>query len=103
MLCHKTGRSGQCNVSTVSTAQQSYSEAQDDPGGRGDTHSRLLAISTVVFTLTMSVCGPPSNSFRPAETYCYNRDMSQAASHTICTHGGSHAALPSSRIFENGF
>ena len=75
--CSVTRQAGAVNVqvSTVSTAQQSYSEAQDDPGGRGDTHSRMLAISTVVFTLTMSVCGPPSNSFRPAESYCYNSNL----------------------------
>ena len=34
--------------------------------------------------------------------YCYNRGMSWTASHTICTHAGSHAALPSSRFFKRG-
>ena len=29
-------------------------------------------------------------------------DISRAASRTICTHGGPHAALPSSRIFKRG-
>ena len=48
------------HVSTVSPAQQSLSEAQDDPGGRGDTHSPLVAVTTMVSTLTKSVCGPPS-------------------------------------------
>ena len=33
---------------------------------------------------------------------CHNRIMSRAASRTICMHGGSHAALPSSRIFKRG-
>ena len=36
------------------------SEAQDDPGRRGDSHSPLVAVTTVVSTLTTSVCGPPS-------------------------------------------
>ena len=36
----------------------SHSEAQDHSEGRGDTHSPLVAISTVVSTLTTSVCGP---------------------------------------------
>ena len=40
------------------------------------------------------------SSFHTAGTYCHNRDMSQMASRTICMLGGSHAALPSSRIFE---
>ena len=47
------------HVSTISPAQQSDSEAQDHPGGRGDTHSPLVAVTTVVLTFTMSVCGPP--------------------------------------------
>ena len=34
--------------------------------------------------------------------YRYNRVSSRTKSHTICTHGGSHAALPSSRIFRRG-
>ena len=54
------------HVSTISPAQQSHSEAQDDPGGRGDTHSPLVAVTTMVSTLTMSVCGPPSILSVPA-------------------------------------
>ena len=42
------------------------------------------------------------NSNKSAEAYCHNRDMSRAAGYTICTHVGSHAALPSSRVFERG-
>ena len=49
------------HVSTgVSPAQQSQSEAQDDPGGRGDTHSLPVAITTIVSTLATTVCGLPS-------------------------------------------
>ena len=45
------------HVSTISPARQSHSEAQDDPGGRGDIHSPLVAVRIVVSTLTTSVCG----------------------------------------------
>ena len=48
------------HVSTVSPARQSHSEAQDHPGGRGDTNSPLVAVTTVVSTFTTSVCGPPT-------------------------------------------
>ena len=41
----------------------------------------------------------PSQPWLPT---VHNRDMSRAASHIICTHRGSHAALPSSRIFKRG-
>ena len=47
------------HVSTVSPAQQSHSEAQDHPGGRSDSNSPLVAITTVFSTPTMPVCGPP--------------------------------------------
>ena len=99
--CTVTGVAGKVDihVSTVCPAHQSHSEAQDDPGGRGDTHSPLVAVTTVVSTLATIVYGLPSIL---SVTYCHNRDMSQAASCTICTHGGSHASLPSSRIFEGG-
>ena len=52
------------HVSTVFPAQQSHSEAQDDPGGRGDTPSPLVAVTTEVSTLATAVCGPPSIEFR---------------------------------------
>ena len=60
--CSVTGLAGtvDLHVSTVSPAQQSHLEAHDDPGGRGDTHSPLVAITTVVSTLATTVCGPPS-------------------------------------------
>ena len=41
-------------------------------------------------------------SSHTAETYFQNVGFSRMASHTICMHGGSHAALPSSRIFRRG-
>ena len=49
------------HVSTgVSPAQQSHSQALDDPGGRGDTHSPPVAVTTIVSTLATTVCGIPS-------------------------------------------
>ena len=57
-LCHKTGRAVIVHVSTFFPAQQSHSDAQDDPEGRVDTHSPLVAVTTMVSTLTTSVCGP---------------------------------------------
>ena len=75
----------------------SHSEAQDHPDGRGDTHRPLVAITTVVSTPATIEFGSSA-----AETFCHNRAISQAASHTICTHGASYAALPSSMIFKGG-
>ena len=102
--CFVTGLAGEVNVhvSTIFPAQQSHSEAQDHPDGRGDTHRPLVAITTVVSTPATIECGSPTcyDSFCTAETFCHNRAISQAASHTICTHVGSYAALPSSRIFK---
>ena len=71
-----TGLAGEVDVhvSTISPAQQSYSEAQDHhPGGRGDTNSPLVAVITMVSTLPTYVCDYPRffpyryhNSYRPA-------------------------------------
>ena len=40
------------------------------------------------------------DSFSTTGTCCHNSAISQAASHTICTHGCFYAVLPSSRIFK---
>ena len=55
--CPVTGLAGEVDVhvSTVLPAQQSHSEAQDHAGGRGDSHSPLVAVTTVVSTFTTSV------------------------------------------------
>ena len=42
------------------SAQQSHSEAQDHPDGRGDTHHPLVAVTTVVSTTATIECGSPS-------------------------------------------
>ena len=88
------------HVSTISPAQQSDSEAQDHPGGRGDTHSPLVAVTTVVLTFTMSVCGPPMPLSVPPRPG-HNRAISRAASRTICKHGGSHAATKQQDFFRD--
>ena len=73
MLCQRTGRGGQCNVSTVSPAQQSHSEAQDHPDGRGDTHRPLVAVTTVVSTPATFECATilsiPQRPFVTTELY----------------------------------
>ena len=60
--CFVTGLAGEVNVhvSTVSPAQQSHSEAQDHPDGRGDTHRPLVAVTTVVSSSATIECGSPA-------------------------------------------
>ena len=102
--CFVTGLAGEVNVhvSTVSPAQQSHSEAQEHPEGRGDTH-RLWWPSQPWFPHLLRLSVDHLLRF-----FQYRRDLlSQqgyisSASRTICTHGGSYAALPSSRIFKGG-
>ena len=55
--CFITGLAGEVNVhvSTVSPAQQSHSETQEHPDGRGDTHRPLMAVTTIVSTPATSV------------------------------------------------
>ena len=57
----QTGRGGRCTCFHGSPAQQSHSETEDHPGGRSDTNSPLVAVTTVVSTSTTSLCGPPSH------------------------------------------
>ena len=63
------------HVSSVPPAQPSHSEAQDHPGGRSDTSSPLVAITTVVSTSAMSVWTTLA-SFCTAGTYRHNMTMS---------------------------
>ena len=60
--CFVTGLAGEVNVhvSTVSPAQQSHSEAQDHPDGRGGTHRPLVAVTTMVSTPATIECGSPA-------------------------------------------
>ena len=66
MLCLKTGRGGQCTCSPFSPAQQSHSETSIHSGGRGSSHSPLVAESVMVSTPTMSLCGTPLSSSLPS-------------------------------------
>ena len=58
----RSGLAGEVNVhvSTISPDQQSHSEAQEHPDGRGDTHHPLVAVTTVVSTLATIECGSPA-------------------------------------------
>ena len=58
--CSVTRLAGEVDVhfSIIPPAQQSHSETKDHPGGRSNTNSHLVAITTLVSTSTMSVCGP---------------------------------------------
>ena len=72
------------HVSTVPPAQQSHSEAQEHSGGRSDTPSPLVAVSTMVPTHTTPVCGPPmilSVPLRPTVTtgICLERHVVPSA------------------------
>ena len=60
--CFVTGLAGEVNVhvSTVPPAEQSHSEAQDHPDGRGDTHRPLVAVTIVVSTPATIECGSPA-------------------------------------------
>ena len=59
--CSVSGLGGEVNVhvSSIPSTQQSHSEAQVHTGGRGDSHSPLVAESVVVSTPTSSLCGTP--------------------------------------------
>ena len=101
--CLVTGLTGEVNVhvSTISPAKQSHSEAQDHPDRRGDTHRPLVAVTAVVPTPATTECGPPMILSVPQRPRLLSQ-QGYISSRTICMHGGSHAALPSSRIFKGG-
>ena len=101
--CSVTRLAGEVDVHvcTIPTAKQNHSEAQDHSGGRGDTDSPSWLSQPWFHTYYVCVWTTHA-SFRTTKTYCHNRDMSRAAGRTICMHGGSHTALPSSRIFKRG-
>ena len=65
--------------------QQSHSEPQVHPGGRSNSNSPLVAITTAVPTSAQSVWTTLA-SFRTSRTCCHNSGMSQMASHTVCMH-----------------
>ena len=54
------GRSMYMYVSAVSSDQQSHSETTCHSGGGSDPTSPMVAITTVVSTSALTLCGPPS-------------------------------------------
>ena len=65
--CSVSRLAGEVNVhvSSFSPAQQSHSETSIHSGGRGNSHSPLVAESIVVSTPTTSLCGTPPSSSLP--------------------------------------
>ena len=65
--CSVTSLAGEVDVHvfTIPPAQQSHSEAKDHPGWSSDTNCPLVAVTIVVPTSSMSVCGPPSHHSVP--------------------------------------
>ena len=86
------------HVSTVSPAQQSHSDTTDQPGGRSDTNSPWWP-SQLCFPHPLCLCVDHSLIIpyhRTEQGY-----VSDGKSYHR-THGGSHAALPSSKFLKIG-
>ena len=66
--CSVSGLAGEVDVSTFSPAQQGHAEITVHSSGRGDPRSPLVAVSTVVPTLTTSLCGTPVDSPIPSRS-----------------------------------
>ena len=66
--CSVSGLAREVNVhvSPIPPAQQSHSEVSIHSGGRGSSHSPLVAESIVVSTPTTSLCGTPPSSSLPS-------------------------------------
>ena len=91
------------HVSTIKPAQQNHSETKNHSGGLSDTNIPLVGVKTMVLTSTTPVCGPPSHySVLPGATVTTGVYRCRQVIPSACMHGGSHAALPSSRFFKRG-
>ena len=86
--CSVSGLAGEVNVhvSSIPTAQQSHSEATIHQGGRGSSHSPLVAESVMVSTPTSSLCGTPpglslpsGSSVPPGSEVCLGRKVVPSA------------------------
>ena len=66
--CSVSRLAGEVNVhvSSFSPSQQGRAEAAVHSGGRGDSRSPLVAVSTMVSTPTVSLCGKPVDSPIPS-------------------------------------
>ena len=69
------------------------------PFYNGEVISSLVAVATVLPHL-IQLCVIIHFSFPINKTCSLNQVTSRVGSRNICTHGGSHAALPSSRFSE---
>ena len=91
------------HVSSISLAGQSHSETLISSSWRHHTDGLLVAISAVVSTSdTFNCLWSSLGLYRTAQICCFSQGTSWTGSRTICIHGGSHAALPDSRIFRRG-
>ena len=86
--CSVSGLAGEVNVhvSSIPPAQQSHSETLIHSGGRGSSHSPLVAESVVVSTPTTSLCGappglslPPRSSVPAGSEVCLGRKVVPSA------------------------
>ena len=68
--CSVSGLAGEISVhvSFIPSTQQRHSEAPTHPGGRGSSHSPLVAESVLVSTPTSSLCGTPPGISLPSES-----------------------------------
>ena len=68
--CSVSRLAGEVNVhvSSFSPAQHGHAEAAVHSGGRGDSRSPLVAVSTMVSTPTTSLCGKPVDSPIPSRS-----------------------------------
>ena len=104
--CSVSGLAGEVDVhvSTFSPAQQGHAEITVHSSGRGDPRSPLVAVSTVVPTLTTSLCGTPVDSPIPSRSSVPAGPEVPLRRKVIPSAriGGSHATLQSSRLFRRG-
>ena len=88
--CSVSGLAGEVDVhvSSIPSAQQSHSEVPVHPGGRGNSHSPLVAESIVISTPTSSLCGTPPGLSLPSRS-------SLPAGSEVCL---GRKVLPSARM-----
>ena len=67
--CHKTGRDGRCTCFYLSPCSAKSLRTTYHPEQRENSSGPLVAVTTVVPTPTLTVCGPPSHhSILPRST-----------------------------------
>ena len=102
--CSVAGLAGKIDVhiSTISPAQQNYSETTGHTGSRDNSDSPLVAENSRGFQTYFDSLWTTLCSFHTAQIFCLNRirDTSRTESRTICMHGGSHATLQRQQAFQ---